>query len=823
MKKNVFHTLLASLMLVGVGGNANGADFTIAAGEDVSYSSLTDFNQTSNITGPGADEEKGVFRMDISDDQFSGVRYKGKITGNLDLYYTGTGNWRMYGVNDYTGDTYVQSRASVYLTTGKELGTGTIYWQGNGGHIVNEGNEGFRATVLDNNVVLATGKHVFRCGWNIDNNPASFTLNGVISGEGALSFNEGEFTPGTFVINGANTYSGGTLLRGSYNGNAINPYATYVLGNSSAFGTGTVTAEGCCVIDVSNISEFSNNIIAKEFQNFKQNVVKNTGSGAVTLKSNTIDVQSGTLEIQNTGSGSISLVNSNSSITVKGTLGLKNTGAGSITLGNSSSPIKISGTIGLQNTGTGFVSVGASNSYVSIQGNGTLAFNSSGTAYLTDLSSISITGPSTEGEKAAIHYNSTTWGGSCNNKFSGNLDLFIEQATRFFNAESDFTATITTNQNIYLKTGRELGFKKENTIIFNGGQLVNQGVNEQASVSVIPNDIVLNNTITMRAGWNSTKYEGGDKSSITLTGDISGVGGINFNNETNAGAIYLRGNNTFSGNVYIAYGYNAAESANHRAWFGIGSDSAFGTGVITVNTYVPTTVFDFETATGAKTLNNDIVVSQNTLQFRNSGGNDAVITGDISGNTALPIQIGSATASENNGKIFFNGSTEKAMTVNSGATLGGTGSIGSLTINDDASLYLSSAMNYGSPLTMSSLTLDGDLAFELDETAGLDKILLDSKSTILGDDFAITIAYDGDASQISVDEITVASFGSGVELENLAASLSLSGGLDSWTPLMSNGVLTLASASAVPEPGTWTLILLALPTVYFFRRSRKQA
>lgn len=797
MKRNVFHTLLASFMLAGVsGGNVDAADFTVAAGESVYYTSLADFNQTSNVTGPGADEEKGVFYMDITDNQFVGNnRYKGTISGNLDLYYTGNQNWRTYCVNTYTGDTYIQSTASVYITTGKEFGTGTIYWQGNGGHLVNEGNEQYRTLVLDNNIVMNSGSHILRAGWNTENNPASFTVNGIISGDGSLRFNDGEFTPGTFYLNGANTYTGGTNLRGTWQSNAINRYATYVLGNNSAFGTGTVTAEGDVLIDVSKITQIENNLVTTQFtdksQTFATSVVQNTGANAFTLG------------------------NSNSTINVKSALEILNSGAGSINI--AAGTANISGTLALENSGTGSVSIGSSSAYVDLTGNGTLAFNSSATAYLGKFTNIQ--GPTAEGQKATVYFKPSQWAEHYYSKLSGNLDLVFNQSMRLYNSESDFTGTITINNaNIYLNTGHELGGKKENTITYNnGGQLVNQN----RSAPVVQNDIVLNATVVMRAGWNGTNYDGGDKSSITLNGDISGVGGIQFKGETNAGAIYLRGNNTFSGDVLVEYGYSAGSSANHRCWFGIGSDSAFGTGKITVNTSIPTTVFDFETETSDKTLNNKIVVNQNTLQFRNSGENDAYITGTITGSTSLPIQFGSQNASENGGRIFFNGSSEKTVTVNPGMTLGGSGSLADLALNNDATLYLSSAVNYGTPMTISSLTLDGNVNFELDETVGLDKILLDSKSTMLGDDFAITIAYDGDASQISANWITVASFGSGVELENLVNSLSLSGGLDSWTPLMSNGVLTLASTNAVPEPGTWTLILLALPALCLFRKNKK--
>ncbi|MDO5113143.1 MAG: hypothetical protein Q4E67_02080, partial [Planctomycetia bacterium] len=567
------------------------ADYTLSNGETLSITNLT---TTDNFVGPTEAGTSATLTLKNS----SEVRfYTGNITGNITLYHTG-GNIRAYNAysgsaTPFTGDVYLQG-GNFYLSTGKELGTGTIYLNTNS-HLVNEGDKKDDGTytrncVIDNNIVLSgtsENTRTIRAGWNTKNGgTASMTLNGVISGAAQLQLQAGEGTPATMYINGKNTYTGGTKLVGEKinTENAITGLdgPLFVLGDNSAFGTGTVTTAGGKVkVDVSGITALANNFTLTA----TETTIRNTGANNVVLGASADnrtawDVPSGkTLIFQNTGSGSL--------------------------------------TLGGNTATTGWM----------LTGNGTVKFEDSATVYLQSAArATSITGPTEEGEKLTLTIQHGEWAPyPCyTGKLSGNIDLYIYQATRFINANSDFTGNIYTNNNIYFGTGAEMGNKKSNIITMSGGQIVNQG----QSNPVVPNDIVTTGTgnIVIRAGWNLTSHGGGDKSSLTLTGDISGTKGISYSNESNAGAIYLRGNNTYAGNTSITYGYTAATSANHRCWFGIGSDTAFSTGTVTVNTAIPTTVFNLETeANETRTLNNAIVVSQNTLQFANGGAGDGVI------------------------------------------------------------------------------------------------------------------------------------------------------------------------------------------------------
>ncbi|MDO4582938.1 MAG: PEP-CTERM sorting domain-containing protein [Planctomycetia bacterium] len=753
-------------------------DYTLVDGETLSITNLT---TTDNFVGPTEAGTSATLTLNNS----SEVRfYTGNITGNITLYHTG-GNIRAYNAysgsaTPFTGDVYLQG-GNFYLSTGKELGTGTIYLNTNS-HLVNEGSQKGDGTytrncVIDNNIVLSgTSANIrtIRAGWNTTTGgAATMTLNGVISGAAQLQFQAGEGSPATMYINGANTYTGGTILQSSAGNSSLVDHALYVLGDNSAFGTGTVTTAGNKVkVDVSGITALANNFTLGA----TETTIRNTGANNVVLGASADnrtawDVPSGkTLIFQNTGSGSL--------------------------------------TLGGNTATTGWM----------LKGSGTVKFEDSATVYLIGLenTATSITGPTDAGEKLTLRFqHQDTWGVTYTSKLSGNMDLHISVPTRFINANSDFTGNIYTSNNIYFGTGAEMGNKKSNIITMSSGHIVNQG----QSNPIVPNDIVTTGSgnIVIRAGWNLTSHGGGDKSSLTLTGDISGTKGISYSGETNAGAIYLRGNNTYAGNTSITYGYTASTSANHRCWFGIGSDTAFSTGTVTVNTSIPTTVFNLETeANETRTLNNAIVVDKNTLQFANGGAGDGVINSNITGKSTNAIEFGSDKAAENVGRLFYNGVTTKNVVVNPSATLGGTGTVGNLSILDDAAFYLSSAINAEKAFTVDgTLTLNGMLEVNLDSLVSTDALLLNAESTVLGDDafFVINNLTPTEAGT----EFFVMNLGTGITEDDLLGRISVYGAGSGWGYALSDtGVLSLTMN--VPEPGTWAMLLLGLGFLFFWKK-----
>jgi len=245
------------LALLTATASLRAADVTIGNGQTVKYSETTDFTATSNISGPTAAGEKGTFTMDIATDTFNGTRYKGKITGNLDVYKTGGKNWRMYNANsDYVGTTYLQG-GNLYLTTGSELGKSTIKWSS--GQIVNEGNEGVLNCVIKQDSTTFKAVTLQNAGANavvIGGDSSSFTVN---SGMTTTLTNSGA---GTLTLSSKTIKNSGTL-------------------NLTNSGAGSLVFQGISLAGTVNLA--------------------NTGTGSVSVTA--ITVSQNTLEFQNSSTG----------------------------------------------------------------------------------------------------------------------------------------------------------------------------------------------------------------------------------------------------------------------------------------------------------------------------------------------------------------------------------------------------------------------------------------------------------------------------------------------------------------------------------------
>jgi len=210
-----------------------------------------------SIVGPSTTTNKAsVYYKTTSDHQFTGA-----LTGNMDLTVSNTQNVRFnhnYGTgSSFAGNVYLNNQ-NIYLTYTDELGTataGTAIYYNLSGNMSNGGNGGVSRPVVNKDLVLQKNAFV-RIGWmqystEAFTNPCSITFNGTISEQGgsrSLTLGScGESSSGRFVINGNNTYTGGTFIGTSNNAPNAEAYAykirsEYVLGSSTAFSTGTVSA-----------------------------------------------------------------------------------------------------------------------------------------------------------------------------------------------------------------------------------------------------------------------------------------------------------------------------------------------------------------------------------------------------------------------------------------------------------------------------------------------------------------------------------------------------------------------------------------------------
>ena len=361
IQRNVGSTLYKNLLTIRNGGVV---DANNSIGNFNTLKSLT-FENGGTLQRSGAVNGGGEFTLDESG---SSVRVTGTVAatisadlglGNLngtirtfnvddvatgtDLLVTGVlangGGGLSNGLTKIGAGTMTLTAASTY--TGATTINGGALQLGNGG----AGGSLYSLGAIINNGTLAFNRS------NTVTQGADFGM--AISGSGAI-VQEG---PGTTVLTGSNSHSGGTMLSGG----------TLKLGNANALGTGALTVNGG-TLDLN-----SNSITVAEL-NGAGGTITSTGSGAMTLATT---IASGTStyagNIAN-GSGAMALTKSGSgTLLLSGSLTMAGLNAnGGVT------QIQQSGSIGALS-----VAAGATVS---------LAANSNGNRTVLDISSLTMSG-----------------------------------------------------------------------------------------------------------------------------------------------------------------------------------------------------------------------------------------------------------------------------------------------------------------------------------------------------------------------------------------------------------------------------------------------
>ncbi len=599
------------------------------------------------------------------------------ISGDGALTKTQLGNLVLNGANTYTGNTLLNA-GRITVGTNTALGTGRLIMAS--------------ATTLASGAAdLVLGNAITTLGaGSVDTAGNVFTLNGVIDGNGAII----KTGSGTLVLGGANLYAGGTNLNAG----------TIQVNTNTALGTGGLDmANGTTLLAGVNSLALANGVTL--------NGTSTVGTQGFTFTLNGVIGGTGTLA--KTGTGTLVLNGANSysggtSLTA-GTIRVGNNaalgtgaltmsagtilqaGAPTLTVGNAvamlgGATVDVNGTVltlGGVISGTGPLSVIDSQSLAS------------DALILTGVNSYTggtvVTGTTVQVSQDANLGNAaggvTLVGGTLRTTASFSTARTVALGTGGGTVDVA-TGTTLTSTGVISGTsltkvgGGTLALNAANT--YAGGTALNAGTiavgNNAAlgtgglamaggtTLAAGANNLVLANAVST-AGVGTVDT---GTNTLTLSGVVSGAGSIA---KVGTGNLVLNGVNSYAGGTAL----NAGTIT-------VGNNAGLGTGALTMagGTTLAAgvtglTVANAITTLGAGTINSGASPSAFTLSGVISGAGSVTKQGTgVLTLAGASTYTGATTVAA--GTLNVTGSLVSAVTVNSGATLAGTGSVGPLNV-----------------------------------------------------------------------------------------------------------------------------------------------
>ncbi len=542
---------------------------------------------------------------------------------------------------------------------------------------------GTTGLALANAVTLDSGSNLI-----VESGGGSFTLNGVISGAGALT----KVQAGNLVLNAANSYSGGTTVSAG----------TVTVGNNSALGTGAVAlASGTTLANNTD-----NLVVGNAFTIGNAEVA--TGANVFTLAG----VIGGTGLLTKTGSGTLVLNGANSysggtsvaagTVTVGTSSAL---GTGAVAMANGTTLANNANNLALANgfvIGNVDVATGANVFTLDgvIAGAGLLTKTGSGTLVLNGASSF--TGGTALNAGTIRVGNNTALGtaglamAAGTTLQAGAAGLSLANAIALAGgATVDNNGRTLTLGGVISGTGLlaviDSAAVAGSTLVLAGANSYTGGTLVTGTALQVESDANLGNAaggITLTGGTLRTTASfttartvalagaGGTLdtatgTSLTSTGVISGTALT----KAGAGTLVLNGANTHTGGTAL----NAGQIT-------VGTNAALGTGALTMagGTTLQAGVTALTTANaivtlGAATINSGATPATYTLSGVISGAGSVTKQGTgILNLTGASSYTGATTVAA--GTLNVTGSLVSAVTVNSGAALTGTGTVGALSV-----------------------------------------------------------------------------------------------------------------------------------------------
>ncbi len=830
---------------------ADATALTVGAGATFN---LNNFDETIGSLAGAGNVTLGAGTLTTGGDN-SSTTFSGVVSGTGGLTKTGTGTLTVSGNNTYTGTTTING-GTLQLGAANRLADATALTVGAGATFnLNNFDETIGSLAGAGNVMLGTG--TLTAGG--DN--SSTTFSGIISGSGGLT----KAGTGTLTVSGNNTYTGATTINGGTlqlgaaarladaTALTVGAGATFNLNNfdetigslagagNVTLGTGTLTAGG------DNSSTTFSGIISGS------GGLTKAGTGTLTLSGNntytgTTTINGGTLQL-----GAAARLADATALTVGAgaTFNLNNfdetigslAGAGNVTLGtgtltaggdNSSTTFSgvVSGTGGLTKTGTGTLTLSGNNTYTgatTING-GTLQLGAA--ARLADATALTV------GAGATFNLNNfdETIGSLAG---AGNVTLGTGTLTAGGDNSSTTFSGVVSGTGGLTKTGTgTLTLSGNNTYTgattINGGTLQLGAANRLADATAVTvgagatfnlnnfdetvGSLVGPGNVTLGTG---TLTAGGDNSSTTFSGVVSGSGGLT---KAGTGTLTVSGNNTYTGATTINGGTLQLGAANRLA------DAT----ALTVGAGATFNLNNFDETVGSLAGAGNVTLGTGTLT---AGGDNSSTTfsGVVSGSGGLTkAGTGTLTLSGNNtytGATTINGGTLQlgaagrladatALTVGAGATfdlnnfdetigsLAGAGNVtlgtGTLTAGgDNSSTTFSGVVSGSGGLTKAgtgTLTLSGNNTYTGATTINGGTLQLGAAAR-LADATALTVGAGATFNLNNFDE-TIGSL-AGAGNVTLGTGTLTAGGDNSSTTF--SGVVS--GTGGLTKTGTGTLTL----------------
>jgi len=450
---------------------------------------LNSFNQTLGSLAGAGNVTLGSATLTAGGNNSSTI-FSGVLSGTGGLVKAGSGTLTLSGANSYTGATAVNA-GTLQAGATNVFGNNSAVTVASGAVLgLNSFNQTLGALSGAGNVTL--GSATLTAGGN----NSSTTFSGVLSGTGGLT----KTGSGTLTLSGANTYTGATAI----NAGTLQAGATNVFGNNSA-----VTVASGAVLGLNS---------------FNQTLGALSGAGNVTL-----------------GSATLTAGGNNSSTTFSGVLsgagGLTKTGSGTLTLSGANT---YTGAMAV-NAGTlqaGAANVFGNNSAVTVASGAVLDLNS----FSQTLGALSGAGNATLGAATL-----TAGGNNSSTTFSGVLSgtgglVKAGSGTLTLSGANIYTGAMSVNAGT-LQAGAANAFGNNSAVTVASGAVL--GLNS------------FNQTLGALSGAGNatlgaaTLTAGGNNSSTTFSGVLSGTGGLV---KAGSGLLILNGANSYSGATTVAAG-----------------------------------------------------------------------------------------------------------------------------------------------------------------------------------------------------------------------------------------------------------------------------